>query len=1171
MTTLPQKFELAVQHHQAGDLHSAEQLYRQILQINPELAQVLHLLGLVALQLGKKDQAVEYMGEAIRLQPDLVEAHCNRGIALKALGKLPEAVASYRQALRFKPDYAEAHNNLGVVLQALGQLKEAAACYLEALRLQPAYAEAHNNLGMALEEQGKPAEAVRCYQEALRLQPHNPKAHHKLGVALEATGKLEEAIASFDQALRLQPVFAEAHNHRGHACRLLGKLDEAVASWQKALRIKPDEAEIHANLGLAFREQGKLAEAAASLQEALRIQPGYVEALNTLGVVLLEQRKLSEAAAPLQEALRLQPDHAGAHGNLANVFALQGKWTEAVASFQEVLRLKPDYAEAHHDLGLALLELDMLPEAEASLRQALHVKPDYVEAHNNLGVALKEQRKLSEAKASLQEALRRQPDHAAAHNRLAMTWLLEGNFEQGWPEYEWRWKYKTFTLPDFPQPLWDGSTLEGQTILLFAEQGLGDVLQFIRFAPQVKERVAKTVLLCAPSLVRLLENSPGIDAVVAKGSALPSFDVYIPLMSLPRVLGTSLATVPARVPYLYPPPALVEAWREELRQEPSFKIGIIWQGSPDHLNDRNRSAALADFAPLARIKGVRFFSLQKGAAARQGDAMAGPFSVTDLGNRLGDFADTAAVIENLDLVISVDTSVVHCAGALGVPVWVALPFSPDWRWLLDREDSPWYPTARLFRQQERGRWGPVFEGMASALEAMVQSWREAMEVKPNQAEVHNRRALAFLEQGKLSEAATGFLEVLRLRPDNAEALNNLAYAYFGQDRFVEAEASLRQALGLEPEYVEARNNLGIVLKEQGKLHEAAASFEEVLRMRPDHVEAHNRLATTWLAMGNYEQGWVEYEWRWKYKGLTMPSYPQPLWDGSRLDGRTLLLHAEQGLGDTLQFIRYAPGVKERGGSVVLLCPAVLAPLLKACPGIDQVVTKGGSLPPFDVHLPLLSLPRIFATSLATLPAEVPYLYPDEGKSAHWQRQLRAFGKKGDSPLDLGGQSPFFPNALSQYGSLKIGICWLGSQVPPRNRSVPLGHFAPLARLDGVQLFSLQKDTTAGPSDAGAAPFPLIDLDAYLGDFGDTAAVTKNLDLVVSVDTAVAHCAGALGVPVWVALPCSADWRWLLAREDSPWYPTMRLFRQTEPGNWEGVFARITQEIQERWGVPSRQG
>jgi len=476
-------------------------------------------------------------------------------------------------------------------------------------------------------------------------------------------------------------------------------------------------------LGVLARQVGRNDLAIEYISQALRLKPDYAEAHYNLANALLRQGKLTEAVASYQQTLHLKPDYAGAHNNLASAFRRQGKLTEAVASYQEALRLKPDYAEAHSNLGVALAAQGRLTEAVASYQQALRLKPDYAEAHCNLGLALVDQGKLTEAVASYQQALRLKPDYAEAHINLAHVWFLWGDFERAWPEYEWRWKLRGLSSPSFCQPLWDGSSLQGQTILLFAEQGLGDTLQFIRYAPLVQQHGATVIVQCQGPLLRLLATCAGIDRLVLAGTALPPFDVQAPLLSLPRIFRSTLATIPANIPYLCADPELRAHWQQQLSGVRGFKVGIAWQGNPEHKRDRWRSVPLLAFEPLAGVLGVRLVSLQKGPGREQLPDLANRLGVLDLADRLEDFADTAAVMRSLDLVITVDTAVAHLAGALGIPVWVALSLFPDWRWLLEREDSPWYPSMRLFRQSAWGDWAGVFERLTEALRQQVEATR----------------------------------------------------------------------------------------------------------------------------------------------------------------------------------------------------------------------------------------------------------------------------------------------------------------------------------------------------------------------------------------------------------------------------------------------------------------
>ncbi|MCL1470794.1 FkbM family methyltransferase [Argonema antarcticum] len=604
-------------------------------------------------------------------------------IALKhhQAGRLIEAEEIYREILQVKPDRADIHNNLGVVLQAQRKLEDAIASYQQAVTLNPSNAEAYNNLGYAFEEQGKVEEAIASYQQSIAANPHNAEAHYNLGNIFDAAGKLEEAIASYQQAIALNPDYANAHYNLGVALWKQDKLEDAIASYQKALTLNPNDAEAHNNLGNALQEQGKLEDAIASYQKALTLNPNYAQAYNNLGNALQEEGKLEDAIAHYQKALALNPHNAEAHNNLGNAFEEWGKLEDAIAYYQQALILNPNYANAYNNLGNILLAQGKLAEAQTLLRQALILKPNFAEAHQNLAISL----------------------------------LLTGDFKNGFAEYEWRWQTKEFIRKSLPYPIWDGSSLQGKTILLVCEQGFGDNIQFIRYAPLIAQLGCRVIVVCYEALLRLFSTVAGIEQIVTTG-AIVQFEIHAPLLNLPHLFGTTLETIPASIPYLeaqQPYPFTLQAPPETL-----LKVGIVWAGSSAHKNDRNRSCELKHFLSLLDIPQIAFYSLQKEPKAAD-LAKIGIVKVQDLSEKFNDFADTAAAIAQLDLIISVDTAVAHLAGAMGKPVWVLLTKIPDWRWMLEGEDSPWYPTMRLFRQSREGDWAEIFERVAVALQNLV--------------------------------------------------------------------------------------------------------------------------------------------------------------------------------------------------------------------------------------------------------------------------------------------------------------------------------------------------------------------------------------------------------------------------------------------------------------------
>jgi Flp pilus assembly protein TadD len=683
--SIEQTMTLAIQHHQAGRLQEAEQLYRQILARQPGHVMAMHHLGMIAHQVGRNDIAVDLLRRVITLNPNLPEAHSNFGNVLRIEGQLDEAIAACRQAIALRPNYAEAHNNLGLALKDKGQPDEAIAAYHQAIALKPNYAEAHNNLGIALMDKGQLDEATAACRRAIKLKPNYAEAHNNLGNSFQIKGQTEEAIAAYRQAIALRPNYAKAVGNLGKVLKEKGKLDEAIAAYRQAIVLNPNYAETHNNLGIALTDKGQLDEAIAAYRQAIKLKPNFAEAHNNLGFSLRDK----------------------------------GQHEEAMVACRQAITLKPRFPEAHSNLGNALRDKGLLDEAIVAYRQAIMLRPGFSEAMSNLGNALRDNGQLEEAVDSYRRAIALKPDLADAHYNLALTLLLCGDFQPGWEEHEWRWKCTNFPSArrNFSQSQWNGGALETCTLLLHTEQGLGDAIQFIRYLPLVVQRGGKIIVECRAELQRLLRTMHEKCKILARGEPLPAFDLHCPLLSLPLVFGTMLDNIPKTVPYLHADMQDAKKWQERMDGQLPIvkvvKVGLVWAGKLKP--DPNRSMKLSSLAPLGQVPGVRFFSLQKGTAAAEAKTPPTGMELVDWTSELKDFADTAALIANLDLVISIDTSVAHLAGAMGKPVWTLLPFNSDWRWLLERQDSPWYPTMRLFRQETPGDWQTPIQKLTEEL------------------------------------------------------------------------------------------------------------------------------------------------------------------------------------------------------------------------------------------------------------------------------------------------------------------------------------------------------------------------------------------------------------------------------------------------------------------------
>ncbi|MCH8092930.1 MAG: tetratricopeptide repeat protein [Proteobacteria bacterium] len=541
--------------------------------------------------------------------------------------------------------------------------------------------------GLAHHRSGNLARAETAYKRHLRKHPRDPGALHLLGLINHQRGRTGRALQLIGKAIAEAPGDANLHHVKGYVLQGAGRLEEAAESYAQALRLMPDAALSHTNLGNVLKGLGRFDEAVAHHRRAVAIDPAFAEAWSNLG--------LTHKAA--------------------------GDGDAAFESFEQALALKPNHAEFHYNFANALLESGRPAEAAEGFQRTVALAPGHVRAHANLGVALKEEGRMNDAIASLRTAIALDPAYADGHWNLGLALLLSGRFEEGWREYEWRRKIPEIGVRSFDAPMWDGAPFVGKTLLIHAEQGLGDTLQFIRYARLAKDKGGTVVFECPAPLMKIAESAPGIDRLIARGEEPAPFDIEIPLISLPAVLGTTAGTVPAELPYLAPDAALAARWKERLGG--GFNIGIAWQGNPTYKADGRRSIPLAHFAALAAIGGPKFISLQKGPGAEQLQGFAGGEAITDPGADFdeanGAFMDSAAVIANLDLVITSDSAVAHLAGALGRETWMALPRVPDWRWGLEGETTPWYPAMRLFRQSRAGDWDEVFARLAEALTARI--------------------------------------------------------------------------------------------------------------------------------------------------------------------------------------------------------------------------------------------------------------------------------------------------------------------------------------------------------------------------------------------------------------------------------------------------------------------
>jgi len=716
-----------------GDAQQAEILLARALALDATLIDAHYALGDLALTQGLPDVAATHWRHALDLAPDFEAAYLALCHLLLEKGAFDEARQLVSDGIAHVPASADLHFYLGNLQFQEQQFEAAATSYRTALDEQPQRAEILANLGLAQLELDQPDAAIASLQAAAAIDPGLAGPWNNLANACVKLGQLDGAAKAFRRVVAIEPHNVDAHFNLGNVLYSQDRIDQAVDAYRIAATLAPERQEAHTNMGSALLRQGNGMAAIESLRRALAIAPSSVLAHYNLATALQALGRADEAVAAYDAALALEPEHIESLFNLGTLLETEGDLKMALKCYEKVTALNPGHAAAYCNLGRTYQALHQLDDALACYREALHADANFTVARINMSDVLISQTIYTEAIASCDAILATQPTHADAHFNKALALLAMGDYRAGWQEYEYRWNCTgADTKPAFPPSEWDGQqSLAGKTILLYTEQGLGDTLQFIRYASLVAERGATVHVLAPKALQTLVAGCAGVAAVFTPGQLLAPFDTHCALMSLPLLLGTALPTIPTQVPYLGSSAEKNRLWQDRLGRKTALRaglrVGLAWAGNPRkhqraaQATDRMRSLRFDQIAPLLDVAGIEFFSLQLGDEAVA--QLNGDPRVIDLTSDLHDFEDTAALMANLDLVISVDTSVVHLAGAIGKPVWVLNRYNTCWRWLTERSDSPWYPTARLFRQPSFGDWPSVIAEAKQALAELAAATR----------------------------------------------------------------------------------------------------------------------------------------------------------------------------------------------------------------------------------------------------------------------------------------------------------------------------------------------------------------------------------------------------------------------------------------------------------------
>jgi tetratricopeptide (TPR) repeat protein len=716
--------------HQAGRLNEAEGLYRQIIAVDPNHADGLHLLGVMAHQRGYYGHAVDLIGRAIARNSAVADFHCNFGAALHALGRVSEAEAHYRHAIRLNPNHVETYNNLGNVLNTQGRPEEAQQLFRQALALRPGYAEAHFNLARVLFSQGRTDEAIIYYQQAAGLKPRFTNAHFNLAQALQSRGRLAEAETSYRQAVALEPGWAEAHRRLGTVLRENKQNIEAEACYRRAHEIAPQASEGLLEWAELLDMLGRNNEGLQVREHLCKLAPHSAKHWFALGLALQHALRPIDARDAYLRTQAIDPDYPYLRNNLAVTYLESGQPNLAIEILEGLVGQGGADALSFINLGIVHRQTFDLARSVAMFERAIALDSNNAVACSNYGLTLNELQRPTEARAMFERALAIDPNFVGARWNLAMSQLSQGDYAQGWLNHEARWdgspELRGRARAVLEQPLWQGEPLAGKTLLVWGEQGFGDALQFARYVPLIAQRVrregGRLLYCCFERLLPLFRRSfEGCFEIIIPDThhPLPEFDYHCPLLSLPLRFATTLETLPAQTPYLILDDQKVSAWRARLAGERRLKVALVWTGNATHQRNPFRTVGIDAYAAAFKeLNNVAFYSLQFDAADVQ-RAQAHGLHMVDHTPEMHDYDDSAAFVRNMDLIITICTSAAHLAGAIAARTWLLLDVNPHWVWLTDRSDSPWYPTLTLYRQNRYREWEPVMARVKADLAALA--------------------------------------------------------------------------------------------------------------------------------------------------------------------------------------------------------------------------------------------------------------------------------------------------------------------------------------------------------------------------------------------------------------------------------------------------------------------
>ena len=1141
------------------------------------------------------------------------------GNGFKDQGRLDDAIACYYRAVEHNPDDAVAYNNLGNAYKFKGDLNRAGLYYQKALQANPQYADAHYNLGILYAEHGRYRDAVSAYGKAALLNPVLVEAHFNLGNVLLELGEFNEAIHSYRRVLRIDPDYAEAYNGLGTVYQEQGRLKKALACYKNHMHIKPDAGiEVKASLMLPviFESTRAIIDArkalASNIEEMshkaldLKDAPKQIGKTNFfLAYHGLNNRHLQEkiarfyldASPELGWQTSLVHPHSNYDGKIkigiisrylrshtigylnygvvkhldrekfhVSVFGFAGMRDKLSADFantaDQAFNLPAHLAPARQiiarqaldillylDIGMDPLTYFLAFSRLAPVQCTTWGHPDTTGIPNIDYYISSAMAEPSGAQAHYTEKLILFDQFPMYCQRPQIPASQIARRDLGLPDYSRLYAciQSLFKVhPDFDDIIAGILRKDPEGIILFFEGKHAQWEQLLRrrFArsfPDVCDRVRFLKRLPQDDFLAFLQISDVIlDTLHFSGG-------YTSLLAF--AMGTPIVTWPGR----FMRGRLTYAWYKQMGMmdcvandiDDYVQIALNLAQNKVLQQEMRTKIAARSHVLYENIETVRelerFFesSVTQTTASYSNDAR----QHRRQADVLRDQGSLNEAVQCYQKAIDVEPDHATAYNSLGNALKLKNKHAEALKCYQQAvRINPKFAEAYY-------NWGNI-ERIGGRFQAAIEKYHKAVSLRPDFAQAYCNMGITQKAVGDFNNAVNNLQQAIRLRPDLAEAHNNLGNVLNDAGQFTTAITYFRKAVALKPDYAEAFNNLGVAQFYQGQVEDALVSYDAALDLQPDFADAHWNRALAYLIMGRLKEGFQEYEWRFlksNWQAIYSRRYDTPRWDGKAFQGKRLYIHDEQGLGDTLQFIRYLPLVKDRGGTVIMEAKKPLHGLLRSVPGIDELVERSSSAHPAvacDLCIALLSLPAIFETTLETIPNNHPYLFADPKKVAIWRQRL-------------------------QSEENKVGIVWAGRPVAQTDpvglsyRSSDIRYYAPLTQIAGVRIYGLQKGPAAGDVDRLGLGDKITNLGETFKDFSDTAAAIANLDLVISIDTSVAHLAAAMGKPTWLLLPQTADWRWLQWRTDSPWYPSMRLFRQKKLGAWDGVFAKVTHALQDR--------